>query len=180
MNTIRLKTIGKQETATRISTINNWITRNLKINYFLIFLFAYTAVSKLNLFSYSIPFSWEHFKFIDVSSFKEAMSKSPVLRPYIHQLAWLIPSSEIVACILLLFNKTKTAGYFLSLLLLTLFTAYITYILNTYTHNLPCVCGGVISLMSWTQHLFFNYFFIILTIRAIYTMLRPRRKQSGQ
>lgn len=176
INAIRLKIIGKLETSPRIISIYNLITRHIKIRYLLIFLFAYTAVSKLNLFSYSIPFSWENFKFIDLSVFEGAMSKSPVLHPYVNELAWMIPSIELVTCILLLFNKTKTAGYYLSLLLLTVFTAYITYILNAYTHSLPCVCGGVISLMSWTQHLFFNYFFIIITIRAIYLMLALRRK----
>lgn len=175
-NTIRLKNTGKHEAATRIAIIYNWINQNIKVNYFLIFLFAYTATSKLHLFSYSAPFSWETFKLIDVSSFKEAMAKSPVLRPYIHVLAWMIPVSEILACILLLFNKTKIAGYYLSLLLLSVFTAYIMYILSEYPHNLPCVCGGVISLMSWTQHLIFNYFFIALTIRAAFLLLRSQKK----
>ena len=176
MNTIRLKNIGKQEAVARIIKTYNWITQNIKINYFLIFLFAYTAVSKLTLFSYSGPFSWENFKFIDVSAFEGAMFKSPVLRPYVHELAWMIPSIEIATCVLLLFRKTKIVGYYLSLLLLTLFTAYIIYILKAYPHNLPCVCGGVISLMSWTQHLIFNYFFIVITVRAIYLMLPLHRK----
>ena len=176
MNTIRLKTIGKLESVIPIATIYNQITRHIKINYLLIFLFAYTAVSKLNLFTYSTPFSWKNFKFIDVSAFEEAMSKSPVLLPYMHVLAWMIPFIELATCILLLFNKTKIAGYYLSLLLLTLFTAYIIYILNAYPTHLPCVCGGVISLMSWSQHLVFNYFFIIITVRAIYLMLRLHKK----
>jgi hypothetical protein len=176
MNTFRLKNIVKTETAIRITAIQNRITQHIKINYLLIFLFAYTAVSKLSLFSYATPFSWDSFKFIDVSSFEEAMFKSPVLRPYVHELAWLIPSIEIAACVLLIFRKTKIVGYYLSLLLLTLFTAYIIYILNTYPHNLPCVCGGVISLMSWNQHLIFNYFFIVITVRAIYLILRLYKK----
>ncbi|WP_205509535.1 MauE/DoxX family redox-associated membrane protein [Longitalea arenae] len=170
-----LKNMGKPGSATRVSMMYNWVTRNIRINYFLIFLFAYTAASKLHLFSYGASFTWESFQFVDLTAFKEAMAKSPVLRPYLHVLAWMIPVSEIAACLLLLFNKTKLAGYYLSLLLLTLFTAYIIYILNAYSHNLPCVCGGVISLMSWTQHLVFNYFFIAITIRAIYIMLRLYR-----
>lgn len=176
LNIIRLKNTGKQDAATRITTVYNWITQNLKVNYFLIFLFAYTAVSKLNLFSYSGAFSWENLKLVDVTAFVDAMAKSPVLRPYVHELSWMIPVSELLACLLLLFNKTKIAGYYLSLLLLTVFTAYIMYILNEYPHNLPCVCGGVISLMSWTQHLIFNYFFILITIRAVYLMLRSYKK----
>ena len=146
----------------------NWIVKYIKVNYFLIFLFAYTAINKLTLFSYSTPFTWANFKFIDVTSFEEAMFKSPVLRPYVHELAYIIPISELIVCSLLLFNKTKKAGYYISLLLLSLFTGYIIYILKEYPNHLPCVCGGVISLLSWTQHLFFNFFFMLITTRVIY------------
>lgn len=169
INAIRIKIT--ENTATRITSIYNGITHHIKINYFLIFLFAYTAISKLNLFSYN-----PQFKFIDLSNFEEAMFKSPVLRPYVHELAWMIPVSEIAVCMLLLFNKTKKWGYYCSLLLLSAFTAYIIYILNAYTHHLPCVCGGVITLMSWSQHLVFNFFFVLITVRAIYLMHRSPAK----
>jgi hypothetical protein len=176
MNSIRLKAIGKLETVLYLSTIYDGINRYIKINYLLIFLFAYTAVSKLTLFSYSGPFSWENLKIIDVSAFEEAMFKSPVLRPYVHQLAWLIPISEIAICMLLLFDKTKKWGYYLSFILLFAFTAYIIYILRAYPNHLPCVCGGVISLMSWTQHLVFNMFFVFLAGRAIWLMHQSQKK----
>jgi hypothetical protein len=169
-NMISSKLSAKTNTTAIFATLYNWIIKHIKINYFLIFLLAYTAISKLTLFSYSTPFTWEEFKIIDLTSFKEAMFKSPVLRPYVHQLAYIIPITEMLACLLLLFNKTKKAGYYFSLLLLTLFTGYIVYILKVYPHNLPCVCGGVISLMSWKQHLLFNFFFVLITVRAIYLM----------
>lgn len=151
------------------------ITKYIKISHLLIFLFAYTAISKLNLFSYSIPFSWEKFKLIDTTSFRDAMFKSPVLRPYVNELAYLIPLGEIAICLLLVFTRKKKAGYYLSLLALVLFTVYIIFILLAYTNNLPCVCGGVISMMSWKQHLFFNIFFILITIRAIYLTHKQQR-----
>ena len=160
-----------------------WVTRYIKVAWLLIFLFAYTAFSKLNLFSYSAPFSWEKFKFIDLAAFQGAMFKSPVLRPYVTGLSYLIPFSELALCLLLLFNQTKKAGYYFSLLLLSLFTFYIIYILRAYPGHLPCVCGGVISLLSWPQHLLFNAFFILVTTRALYlsrkqhlsTLFRPAR-----
>lgn len=167
-NTILSKQTAKTNATLLFGSLGNWITKYIKINYFLIFLFAYTAISKLALFSYSIPFSWEEFKIIDLSSFQGAMSKSPVLRPYLRQLSYIIPLSEIVVCLLLLSSKTKKTGYYFSLLLLSLFTGYIVYILRAYPHNLPCVCGGVISLMSWKQHLLFNLFFVLITVRGIY------------
>ena len=145
-----------------------WVQRYIKVNYLLIFLFAYTAFSKLNLFSYSAPFSWETFRFIDLAAFQNAMFKSPVLQPYVTGLSYIIPLSELALCLLLLFNRTKTAGYFFSLCLLSFFTLYIIYILQVHPGHLPCVCGGVVSLLSWPQHLLFNLFFMLLTTRVLY------------
>lgn len=172
INALRLKTFVKTETASRILAIYHRITGYTKINYLLIFLFAYTAVSKLNLFSYGAG----HLKIVDVSAFEEAMYKSPVLRPYVHELAWLIPLTELAICMLLLFGKTKKWGFYFSFIVLTVFTAYIIYILNVYPNHLPCVCGGVISLMSWSQHLVFNLIFVLLAGRGIYLMHRSTNK----
>src|SRR5688500_13839243 len=105
MNIVRLKANAKTVTASLTYSLYEWMTRNIKINYLLIFLFAYTAFSKLNLFSFSIPFSWKEFQLVDLSGFKTAIFKSPVLRPYIHSLAYMTPISEILVCLLLLFNK---------------------------------------------------------------------------
>lgn len=170
LNTVRLMTNPEKNRLSIFYTISEWLTRHVKVNYLLIFLFAYTAFSKLNLFSYSPPFSWSGFRLIDLADFEKAMFKSPVLRPYIHELAYLIPISELVVCLLLIFNKTKKWGYYVSLGLLTAFTGYIIYILIAYSHHLPCVCGGVISQMSWPVHLLFNLLFIAMTTRAIYLM----------
>ena len=167
-NLIRPKVTDKIYAPGLFAAIYTRTTQYIKINHLLIFLFGYTAISKLNLFSYSIPFTWEKFKLIDTTSFGTAMFKSPVLRPYVNELAYIIPISEIVVCLLLVFTRTKKIGYYLSLLLLALFTAYVIYVLGAYANNLPCVCGGVISLLSWTQHLLLNIFFTLITIRAIY------------
>lgn len=151
----------------------------IKVSHLLIFLFAYTAVSKLNPFTYTSPFTWDNFKFIDVTAFRDTMFKSPVLRPYVTELSYAIPVAELLVCLLLLFNKTKTAGYYASLLLLTLFTGYIVYILVKHGSMLPCSCGGVVSQLSWQQHLFFNAFFILITIRALY-VTHKQKNLSGK
>ena len=158
------------------TAINNAISRQIKTSYLLIFLFAYTAVSKLNLFSYTIPFSWEKFKLVDVEAFKGAMAKSPVLLPYVNELAYIIPISELIVCLLLLFPITKKWGYYLSLILLTAFTGYIIYILSVYSNNLPCTCGGVISRLTWTQHLLLNITFMLLSLKAIHLYNRSHSK----
>lgn len=135
-----------------------FITDWIKINHLLILLFVYTAATKI-----------QHY-----AAFKGAMFKSPILRPHINTLAWLIPSIEIAVSILLLFEITKRIGYYAALVLMTVFTAYIIFILIKYSGHLPCNCGGVISLLSWPQHLVFNIGFLALTARAIYLTRKPR------
>ena len=158
------------------TVINNAISRQIKTSYLLIFLFTYTAVSKLNLFSYTVPFRWENFKLADVEAFKGAMAKSPVLQPYVHELAYIIPISELIVCLLLLFPLTKKWGYYMSLALLTVFTGYIIFILSVYSTDLPCTCGGVISRLTWTQHLLLNSVFMLLSIKALRSYNRSQIK----
>jgi hypothetical protein len=162
-NAISTEVTGKVEQVKLFSIVYNFTSRHVKISYLLIFLFAYTAVSKLNLFVFT-----PGFKLVDLEAFKGAMGKSPVLRPYVDELAYLIPISEIITCILLLFHKTTRWGYYQSLFLLTLFTAYIVFILIAYKQALPCTCGGVISAMTWAQHLLFNCVFMCLALKAIF------------
>ena len=174
-NEVLLEDIGKTSSFNFFTTINN----SIKISYLLVFLFAYTAVSKLSLFSFAIPFSWENFKVVDLETFKGAMAKSPVLRPFVNELAYIIPISELIACLLLLFPLTKKWGYFLSLALLTVFTGYIIFILSVYSNNLPCTCGGVISRLSWTQHLILNSIFMLLSIKAVLSLKRSHSKDDN-
>jgi hypothetical protein len=148
-----------------------FLIRNIKINYLFIFLFAYTAISKLQLFTYTNNV----FKLVDLTQFKEAMSKSQPLKLHINYLAYIIPLSELLVCALLLFNRTKKIGYYASFALMAVFTGYVAYILLKYPDfQRPCVCGGVISLMNWPQHLAFNLLFTFLAARAIYLMRRDK------
>lgn len=176
---MRPKTAAKTQAGVFITLAANKISQYIKASHLLIFLFAYTAVSKLNPFTYTAPFTWDNFKLIDVTAFRDTMFKSPVLRPYVTELSYAIPVAELFVCLLLLFNKTKTAGYYASLLLLALFTGYIVYILVRHGSMLPCSCGGVVSLLSWKQHLFFNAFFIFITLRALY-VTHKQKNLSGK
>lgn len=169
-----------QSNTTTLSTQanRNWLSvmysfiKNIKISYLFIFLFAYTAISKLQLFSYTK----DGFKLIDVSEFGTAMYKSEPLRPYVGFLVYAVPISEIIVCILLLIPKLKKWGYYGSLVLMAAFTGYVAYILLKYPHwKLPCVCGGIISFFDWKRHLIFNAAFLALAIRAVYLMRKEKR-----
>jgi hypothetical protein len=150
-----------------VAGIYNWFNKNMPVSYLLILLFGYTAFSKVEFFTDK--------HILDVERFKAAMLKSPVLQHHVNQLGYIIPATEIVICLLLLFNRTKLLGYYASFALLSMFTGYIVYMFTHYP-VLPCTCGGVISTLSWKNHLLLNIGFALLTLRAIYlthTRKRP-------
>jgi hypothetical protein len=52
------------------------------------------------------------------------------------------------------------------------FTVYTVAILLHAFKYIPCSCGGVIRKLTWPQHLFFNLFFVGISILGI--MLKKR------
>lgn len=118
--------------------------------YLLIFLFTYTGITKL----------------IDHSIFKSSILQSPVIRDYATIISWLIPLLELVIVIMLVFKKYRQKGLQFSLLLMIMFTVYITYMI-LFISNLPCSCGGVLKELSWGNHLLFNGIFILLILISL-------------
>jgi hypothetical protein len=116
----------------------------------LILLFVYTAVSKL----------------LDFTTFHIQLSKSPFINAYANTVAWALPAGELLVALALTFKRTRLLGLYASLFLMTMFTAYI-YAMLHYSYYIPCSCGGVISKLSWTQHLWFNSGFVLLSIAGI-------------
>lgn len=115
-----------------------------------LFLFVYTATSK----------------FIEFRAFKSVLSQLPIIGGQAAVLAWALPLTEIMVAALLVFKRTERVGMFASLFLMTIFCAYIVFML-LYVPDLPCSCGGIIRDMSWTAHLTFNLFFVCLAILSI-------------
>ena len=116
----------------------------------LMLLLLYTAVSKL----------------LNYESFKSVLIMSPFLRPFAGIIAWLLPAAEIVIVILLFFQKTRLKGLYVSFITIAIFTVYITCMV-IFTPRLPCNCGGVLKSLTWTQHIFFNLFILLLTVTGI-------------
>ena len=116
----------------------------------LILLFTYTAVSKLS----------------DYTHFVRVLGESPLIHNGADMIGWLLPVAELVIVLLLFFPLTKKAGFVISFFLLLLFTLYLIYML-LFAAELPCSCGGVISKMSWKQHVWFNVFFIGVSVLGI-------------
>jgi hypothetical protein len=125
----------------------------------LIFLFLYTGLSKL----------------VQHDTFKFNLTESPLLSSFAGFLSIALPIGEILLVGLLLFKRTQLKGLWISVGLLSLFTIYLIYMVS-FHDKLPCSCGGVISKMSWKQHIPFNLLFVALSLLAIYFL----KKQNGE
>jgi uncharacterized membrane protein YphA (DoxX/SURF4 family) len=120
------------------------------ITFMYIALFLYTGISKL--FEYDV--------------FREQLASSPILGPIAPIVAVGLPISEFLLVALLIIPKWRLKGLYSALILMLLFTIYVITLLSI-NKELPCSCGGIISLLSWPEHLIFNISFIALAIWAI-------------
>lgn len=116
-----------------------------------VLLFVYTALSK-----------W-----LSLESFRAVIAQSPLVGRYPGVIAWLLPAVELWVAGLLLFNGSRRLGLYASLALMILFTGYILFMLLV-APQLPCSCGGVLQVLSWRAHIFFNLCWILLALSAIY------------
>ncbi|MBE7178899.1 MAG: hypothetical protein INR69_21030, partial [Mucilaginibacter polytrichastri] len=82
-------------------------------------------------------------------------------------LTWLVPLCELGVAVLLLLPQTARTGFILSAGMLTAFSVYIALGLFQLYPRLPCSCGGILSAMSWPQHLLFNLVFLALNLCAL-------------
>ncbi|MEJ7780836.1 MAG: MauE/DoxX family redox-associated membrane protein [Daejeonella sp.] len=121
------------------------------INSLLILLWTYAAISKLSDYQ---------------TSRGEMLNQA--LPPWLEEiLVWGVPLIELFTGALLLFDKSRLYGTFLSLFLLISFTIYIGLVKFNYFDYVPCSCGGVIGSLSWEQHFVFNLIFIVLAATGV-------------
>ncbi|MFD2595153.1 MauE/DoxX family redox-associated membrane protein [Sphingobacterium griseoflavum] len=125
--------------------------RNYFFNFFhyIIFvLFMYAAFSKTLKF--------------DV--FVNNLGKSPFFENInISLIAIIVIALEYSVPFLLFFEKTAKFGYLTSFVLFLLFSGYIVMLLQISPY-LPCSCGGFTEVLSWTQHIYFNIFFLVVSV----------------
>ncbi|PKD18404.1 hypothetical protein APR41_04435 [Salegentibacter salinarum] len=135
------------------------------IRFFLAILFIYTGATKL----------------FDYSSFYDNLYNNPLInsRLLTNFLSIGVPILELIVGSLLLYPKKKLLGMIAAMGLLNLFTIYILGILflSPYT---PCSCGGIISLLSWHQHLYFNLGCIAIGLLGLYLMKNNKLKNQAE
>jgi len=130
-------------------------------SYLFVFLFLYAAISKL----------------LDFETFTVQLAQSPLLSAYAGFIAWAVPGIEIGIALLLIFERFRLFALNAAITLMVMFTAYIYIILN-FSDFVPCSCGGVLEKLSWTQHLIFNIFFILLAGVAVFFADGYRTKKT--
>ncbi len=115
---------------------------------------------------------------MEYSVFKEQLADSPVLKPFAPFIAWALPLTEFLVSILLIIPRWRLKGLYASLFLMIAFTLYIGAIM-TFNKELPCSCGGIISLLSWKEHLVFNSVFIGLALAGVILEKQIRKNQKA-
>jgi uncharacterized membrane protein YphA (DoxX/SURF4 family) len=126
-----------------------WIIEIISLLFVL--LFVYTAVSK----------------FIDYQNFRAVIGQSPLITRIAGPLSIIVPVLEMIIAFLLVIPRYRLLGLLASFAIMVLFTTYIIVLL-TLSEKVPCSCGGIISSMSWTQHLYFNILFTIIAFIGMF------------
>jgi uncharacterized membrane protein YphA (DoxX/SURF4 family) len=132
------------------------------IVFLFILLFLYAAGSKLT----------EYNKFIG------QMGKSPILTNFAPTLAWAVPTVEILICLMLMIPRWRLMGLYSAFTLMVVFTLYIAGILS-FSKELPCACGGVLSSLGWAKHLVFNIVFVILGGTGIILQMKVSKTENN-
>lgn len=121
-------------------------------------------------------------KIWDLPQFHHSLLQQPFPEWWADILVWFLPVTELTIAILFVprGNSAFTSGkflrysaflwnpYFLSAVLLFIFSIYIALgVLDVYTER-PCGCASALSSLSWTWHLVLNIFLLLLSLMGWY------------
>lgn len=106
-------------------------------------------------------------------AFTITLKSSPLIGFASGVLSWAVPAIELAVSAMLFFPRSRKMGLMAALALMMAFTIYIVYIRITSSY-LPSFCGGVITKLSFLQHLWLNVFLTALAAAAI--LLNKRLK----
>lgn len=129
------------------------------ISYFFILLFLYTGAAKL----------------MEVHQFKDQLVSSPLIGGLAGIITWALPIGELLLAVGLFIPRVRVKALYATLILMSLFTAYVIAILFVDDH-ISCSCGGIIEELTPRQHLLFNGACVILSAVAI-ALTRGREQQ---
>jgi len=142
----------------------SFISKRLKVDiiaHLFIILFLYTGIAKL----------------MEFDVFQEQLMDSPILAFAAPVVAWGLPITEFLVSILLFIPKYRLTGLYSSLIMMTLFTGYVGWLL-VFAPELPCSCGGILAALSWPAHLAVNIGLVVLAIAGI--IMAKKLKKNGE
>ena len=139
---------------------------------------TYIALISIALLLMWIPVGLD--KLIHFEVFKASIMRQPFSHTLGQVLIYTLPPLELLTAVCIVSSRFRLVGFGLSSLLMAAFTTYIGLALLGMWEKLPCGCGSVISGMSWTQHFWFNLFFLALSILGYYVERKLQRSNGSR
>ena len=134
------------------------------IIFILILIWAYTFASKI----------------FDFDTFNRQIKGAYLLSAGGNVLPYILQAGHLGIVILLLNKNWRKAGLLSSLMVLTIYTAYLIYILK-FAPSIPCSCIAVIRGMNWNDQLYFNFIALAINFIGLITFFSLKRApHSGQ
>ncbi|NVM66871.1 putative membrane protein YphA (DoxX/SURF4 family) [Mucilaginibacter sp. SG538B] len=112
----------------------------------LVLMFLYTGFSKI----------------LDFKDFEISMRFQHLPDWLTSSMTYLLPGIEIIVAALLVSDKTRIAGLYAFLMMMSCFTGYVGAALLHLFPKAPCACGGVIKSLGWGPHFLINLAFVFL------------------
>ena len=134
-----------------------------------------TVLFTVSLF-FAVLFSWDAVsKTVGFENFRKRLEQAPGYEGFGEPVAGIIIALQLLTVILLCFRESRWIGLWVTLGMLTVFTGYISYLLQ-YSENLPCTCLGFFEKVSWKGSLILNMGLMITAIGGIITAQKDRDK----
>lgn len=110
-------------------------------------------------------------KVFTYAEFRASMIRQPFADQYGIILSYILPAVELTAGILFIFEGTKRLGFWLTLILMLVFSGYVILALRDTWGSIPCDCILEFPI-SWKAHLWVNG---LITLACIVSLLLDRK-----
>ncbi len=117
-------------------------------------------------------------KWIDLPGFQQQVANIYYLEAYAPAIAIVMPVLHVIAAFLLIADKTRLIGLYISLFILMGYTAFIGLNILKYFGPAPCNCVGIWHTVGWEEHYYINWALIFINVIAL--MAYYQRKKFGQ
>jgi len=117
-------------------------------------LWIYAAVPKLRNMKY----------------FKDVLNSQAIPKWSVPWLTWMLPLVELGTVVLLIIPETRLIGMYISLLMMSVFTVYVSGIIYQVYDIYPCPCGGIFSRIGWKKHFKVNLLLTLIAVAGVVLM----------